>query len=201
MSYVLQFYITPLSVSQPHTAYGISVHMPLVPTHYTTPMIPEFGHVLSLSLTPGKPTSPWKAVIDLKPELQFVQLVQLRETNQVSNLQVESSIEAREKLAKDVIKWAFSIDPKVTANLQLVWVGVQPIKQPSIKQTTNFDCKQWKLTFDVSVCCGQVQTQPEICGPIEYAQGHFRFVSRTSELKALLKQLGKCGISGSSLIV
>ena len=37
------------------------------------------------------------------------------------------------------------------------------------KQTANFHCKQWRLTFDGSVSFGWVQTRPEICGPIEYA--------------------------------
>ncbi len=35
--------------------------------------------------------------------------------------------------------------------------------------TTNFHRKQWRLTFEGSVCFGWVQTRPEICGPIEQA--------------------------------
>ncbi len=38
-----------------------------------------------------------------------------------------------------------------------------------VKQTTNFHCKQWRLTEHGSVSFGWVQTQPEICGAIEYA--------------------------------
>ncbi len=61
---------------------------------------------------------------------------------------------------------AYSIDSKLTASLRLVWVGVQPIEQTNMKQTANFHGKQWKLIFDGF---GWVQTQPEICGAIEYA--------------------------------
>ncbi len=42
-----------------------------------------------------------------------------------------------------------------------------------VKQTANFHCKQWRLEFDGSVSFGWVQTQPEICGAIEYAQAEF----------------------------
>ena len=66
---------------------------------------------------------------------------------------------------------AYSIAPQTTANLRLVWVGVQAIEQKHPKQTANFHCKQWRLTFDGSVSFGWVQTRPEICGAIEYALG------------------------------
>ncbi len=44
-----------------------------------------------------------------------------------------------------------------------------------VKQTANFYCKQWRLKFDGSVSFRWVQTQPEICGAIEYAPGYFFF--------------------------
>ena len=55
---------------------------------------------------------------------------------------------------------ACSIAPQTTANLQLVWVGVQAIEQIHLKQTANFHWKQWRLNFDGSVSFGWVQTQP-----------------------------------------
>ena len=51
---------------------------------------------------------------------------------------------------------AYSIVPQITTNLRLVWVGVQAIKQIHPKQTANFRCKQWRLTFDSSVKFGWV---------------------------------------------
>ena len=62
-----------------------------------------------------------------------------------------------------------SIAPQTTANLRLVWVGVQAIEQKHPKQTANFHCKQWRLTFDGSVSLRWVKTRLEICGAIEYA--------------------------------
>ena len=64
---------------------------------------------------------------------------------------------------------AYSIAPQTTANLQLVWIGVQAIEQIHLKLTANFHLKQWRLTFDGSVSFGWVQTRPKICGAIEYA--------------------------------
>ncbi len=52
----------------------------------------------------------------------------------------------------------YSIVPQTTANLRLVWVGVQAMEQLHLKQTANFHCKQWRLTFDGSVSFGWVQT-------------------------------------------
>ena len=66
---------------------------------------------------------------------------------------------------------AYSIAPQTTANLRLVWVGVQAIEQKHPKQTENFHCKQWRLTFDGSVSLRWVKTRLKICGAIEYAPG------------------------------
>ncbi len=77
---------------------------------------------------------------------------------------------------------AYSIAPQTTANLRLVWVGVQAIEQEHPKQTANFHCKQWRLTFDGSVSFGWVKTRPEICGAIEYALG-IRLLLKSHKIK------------------
>ena len=50
-----------------------------------------------------------------------------------------------------------------------------------VKQTANFHCKQWRLTFDGSVSFGWVQTRPEICGAIEYAPSQIRVTVTSSD--------------------
>ncbi len=75
---------------------------------------------------------------------------------------------------------ACSIALQTTANLQLVWVGVQAIEQLHLKQTANFHCKQWRLTFDGSVSFGWVQTWLEICGAIEYTPDYDQDQSTTT---------------------
>ncbi len=62
-------------------------------------------------------------------------------------------------------------DPKPGAYSIAQWcgVGVQAIEQIHLKQTTNFHCKQWRLTFDGSVSFRWVQTRPEICSAMDYA--------------------------------